>query len=338
MTLSNYSKVFLPAIEKTLQDSIAGFFPEKRYKNLRHMMAYHLGWEGEGSGLAAQGKRIRPQVVLLCCEAAGGKWQNALPAAAAVELVHNFSLIHDDIEDRSELRHGRKTNWAKWGESQAVNTGDAMFTLANLTLFGLKNTLPSDKILAASDLLQTICFQLTCGQFLDISYEISKSIPMDDYWKMIEGKTAALLAGSAQLGALVGGASNSQQQAYYRFGNSLGLAFQAQDDALGIWGDEAMLGKSTESDLVNGKKTLPVVYALDRNGPFAERWLAGPIMAAEIPQLAVQLRVEGAEEFTFFQVDRLTKEALNALLEAGYDSDARKALEELAMNLLRRTY
>jgi len=338
MTLSQYSKVFLPAIEKALQDSIAGFFPDKRYENLRHMMAYHLGWEGDGRGLAAQGKRIRPQVVLLCCEAAGGKWQNALPAAAAVELIHNFSLIHDDIEDRSDLRHGRKTIWAKWGDAQAVNTGDAMFTLANLTLLGLNNSLPAEKVLAAGDLLQQTCFELTQGQFLDISSEGEDLIPIDDYWPMIGGKTAALLAGSAKLGAMVGGASEAQLQAFHRFGYSLGLAFQAQDDALGIWGNAALLGKSIQSDLIDGKKTLPVVFALQKNGLFAKRWLAGPITVDEIAQLAEQLRSEGAEEFTLSQVDRLTGEALGALYEAVYDSDTRKVLEELATKLLQRTY
>ena len=301
------------------------------------MMAYHLGWEGDGSGPIAQGKRIRPQVVLLCCEAAGGKWRNALPAAAAIELIHNFSLIHDDIEDHSDLRRGRMTVRAKWGDAQAVNTGDAMFTLANLTLLGLNNTQPAETVLAAMELLQQICFELTQGQFLDISYEGEKSIPISDYWPMIGGKTAALIAGSAQMGALVGGASEVQQQAFYRFGYSLGLAFQAQDDALGIWGDASLLGKSTKSDLVDGKKTLPVVYALEKNGPFAKRWLTGPIMMEEIAQMAEQLRLEGAEEFTLSEVDRLTGDALNALQDAAYDSDARKALEELATNLLQRT-
>ncbi|HWQ05247.1 MAG TPA: polyprenyl synthetase family protein [Longilinea sp.] len=338
MTLSQYSKEILPAIEKALQDSVAGFFLDKRYENLRRMMAYHLGWEGAGSGLTAQGKRIRPQVVLLCCEAAGGKWQNALPAAAAIELIHNFSLIHDDIEDHSDLRHGRMTIWAKWGEAQAVNTGDAMFTLANLTLMDLKNTLPADKVLAAMELLQRTCFDLTRGQFLDISYEGKKSIQLRDYWPMIGGKTAALLASSAQLGALIGEANEAQQKAFYHFGYSLGLAFQAQDDVLGIWGDDAFLGKSTKSDLVNGKKTLPVLYALNNNGPFAKRWWSGPLKSGEIASLAEQLRLEGAKEYCLAQVDRLTGEALSALNDAIHESEARKTLYELAMNLLQRTY
>lgn len=338
MALKEYSAQFLPAVEQALRESVDRHFTETRYANLRSMMAYHLGWEGEGSGPAAQGKRIRPQLVLLCSAAAGGNWREALPAAAAVELVHNFSLIHDDIEDRSELRRGRKTVWTLWGEAQAINTGDSMLMLAHLALLDLETALGTGKTLAATRLLQTVCFELTEGQFLDISNESERGISLDDYWSMVGGKTATLLAGCAQLGALTAGADEQRQQAFRRFGYSLGLAFQAQDDALGIWGDAALLGKSTESDLVSGKKTLPVVYALSKGGPFARRWLAGPVKAEEAPALAGQLRSEGAEAFTLEQTERLTTEALAALREAVVESEAGDALEELAKKLLRRTH
>ncbi len=338
MAYKEFSAQFLPAVETALHEMVDRYFQEDRYSSLRQMMAYHLGWEGEGSGVKAQGKRIRPQITLLCCAASGGNWRDALPAAAGVELIHNFSLIHDDIEDRSEVRHGRKTVWAKWGEAQAINTGDAMFTLAHLALIDLEKTLPAERTLAAEKLLQETCLDLTQGQFLDISFETARSIPVEDYWPMVAGKTASLLAGSAQLGSLVGGADPNRQQAFYRFGHSIGLAFQAQDDALGIWGDAALLGKSTDSDLVTGKKTLPVVYGLVKNNAFAKRWLAGPITIEEVPQLAEELRDEGAKEFTLAQADRLTSEALQALHEAIIEPTAGLALEELALNLLKRTH
>ncbi|GAP14980.1 geranylgeranyl pyrophosphate synthase [Longilinea arvoryzae] len=336
MAYKQFSAQFLPAVETALHSLLEQHFQQDRYADLRYMMAYHLGWEGEGSGARAQGKRIRPQITLLCCAAAGGDWHNAIPAATAVELIHNFSLIHDDIEDRSELRHGRKTVWAKWGEAQAINTGDAMLTLAHLALIDLDRSLPAVKTLAAAELLQTTCLDLTRGQFLDISFETKRSIPVEDYWPMVGGKTAALLAGCAKLGSLVGGADEDRQDAFYRFGYSLGLAFQAQDDALGIWGDAALLGKSIESDLVSGKKTLPVVFALVKNNAFAQRWLAGPITIEEVPQLAEELRDEGAKEFTLAQADRLTTEALEALHEAVSEPTAGQALEELALDLLKR--
>lgn len=338
MNFQEYSDQFLPLIELTLRQAVFDRLNEPRYHELRSMMAYHLGWEGESSGPRAQGKRIRPQLLLLCIAAAGGNWRDGLPASAAVELIHNFSLIHDDIEDRSELRHGRTTVWAKWGEAQAVNTGDAMFTLAFQTLTKLSATLPAERVLAALQLLQEVCFQLTQGQFLDISYESSRSIPLADYWAMVGGKTAALLAGCAQIGGLIGGAEPVRQQAFHRFGYALGLAFQAQDDALGIWGDAALIGKSTESDLLSGKKTLPVVFALERGGDFANRWLEGPVRQDEIVHLAEQLRREGAEEYTLAEAERLTRAALDALDEAVVNLEAGAALQELAQRLLRRAY
>ena len=338
MTLQEYSDLFLPAIEKALQTAVFESMDAPRFDGLREMIAYHLGWEGEGSGPGAQGKRIRPQLLLLCSAAAGGDWRDALQSAAAVELIHNFSLIHDDIEDRSETRHGRLTVWAKWGGAQAVNTGDAMFALAFQTLARTSVTLPADQVLSAINILQNACFELTQGQFLDISYETSRTIPFADYWAMVGGKTAALLAGCAQIGGLVGGAEEARQQAFYRFGYSLGLAFQAQDDALGIWGDVALLGKSTESDLMNGKKTLPVVFALEQGGEFSRRWLAGPIRQDEVAPLAELLRHEGAEDYTLAEAKRLTQAALQALDQAAENRGAGAALRELAQRLLRRGY
>ncbi len=136
MTLNKLIDIYHPAIENSLQKAV-GSIDEPNLSELNHMMAYHLGWEGEGSGTIATGKRIRPILVLLTAQAAGGNWLYALPGAAAVELIHNFSLIHDDIEDNSPLRRGRPTLWAKWGIPQSINTGDAMFTLAHLTLLQL---------------------------------------------------------------------------------------------------------------------------------------------------------------------------------------------------------
>jgi geranylgeranyl diphosphate synthase, type I len=133
MIMREYLQAMRPAVETELQQFINRTLPGE-YPEIHQMMAYHLGWEGEGAGPEAQGKRIRPLLVLLAAEAAGGMWQKALPAAAAVELLHNFSLIHDDIQDNSPLRRNRPTVWVKWGTAQAINAGDVMFTLAFMAI------------------------------------------------------------------------------------------------------------------------------------------------------------------------------------------------------------
>ncbi len=307
----------------------------ERYRHLRYMMAYHLGWEGEGAGPKASGKRVRPILVLLTAAAAGGDWRAALPAAAAVELLHNFSLIHDDIEDNSATRRGRPTVWKLWGIPQAVNTGDAMFTLANTAILRLE--LPPERTLQAARIFQRACLRLTQGQFLDISYEEARSLPLEAYWPMVGGKTAALLAACTELGALCAGAPPETQEAYREFGEKLGLAFQALDDELGIWGDEALTGKSAASDLLEGKKSLPVLYGLAQEGEFARRWMAGPLTPAEIPALAARLEAEGARAYTQETAARLTDEALAALGRADPQGEAAESLRALARRLLGRS-
>ena len=227
----------MPAIEKELKKSIKrieGPF----YFELQRMMSYHMGWEGDGnSTVAGGGKRICPLLVLLTTAAAGGDWQLALPAASSVELIHNFSLLHDDIEDNSPLRRGRPTVWVKWGVPQAINTGDAMFSMAHLEMFNLEKMVPPIVTLEAAKIIQNTCLNLTQGQYLDISYEGRADLGIEDYYPMISGKTGALIAACTELGALVAEVDKNIQAYYRSFGLNLGLAFQALDDLLGIWGD-----------------------------------------------------------------------------------------------------
>lgn len=251
--LEDFSAACLPEIEAELHSAVAPAGGE-RLSELHHILSYHLGWEGDGAGPAASGKRIRPLLLLLVTCAAGGDRTRALPAAAGIELIHNFSLIHDDIQDGSELRRARPTVWKIWGIPQAINAGDCMFTLAHRSMLNLQRHLPADVTLQCAQILQDACLELTQGQYLDISYEDRLDLTLEDYWAMTSGKTAALLAACAEIGALCAGAEASVCTAYRRFGQALGLAFQAEDDLLGIWGDAALTGKSTESDLVTGKK------------------------------------------------------------------------------------
>lgn len=335
MSLHEDMQVMRPAIEAELRGFIDRVLPS-HYPELHAMVNYHMGWEGEGAGSEAQGKRIRPLLVLLSTQAAGGDWRKALPAAVAVELLHNFSLVHDDIQDNSELRHNRPTVWIKWGMPQAINTGDVLFTLAFLAIQDLSETLPPQDVLLASRILKNTCLSLTEGQYLDISYEDRPTLPLEAYWPMVSGKTSALLACCCELGALVAGAGEDRRTAFHDYGNALGLAFQVLDDWLGIWGDVALTGKSAESDLVSGKKSLPVLFAIAQKGPFARRWTQGDILPEEVPHLADMLRAEGAYTYTLETAERLTDQALEALNRAAVAQPDLQSIHELTHNLLRR--
>ena len=335
MIENTMKEVLLATLELDLKKTIERI-DRDQYPLLVSMMAYHLGWEGENAGPKATGKRLRPQLVLLTCSAAGGDWEVALPAAVAVELIHNFSLLHDDIEDRSPLRRGRPTVWKKWGIPQAINTGDAMFSLAHLSMLELEKTTSIKVSLDASKIIQNACLALTKGQFLDISYEDKDEISIDDYWLMIGGKTAALISTCTELGALISGAKQDIVENYCTFGYNLGLAFQVLDDLLGIWGDSFKIGKSNTSDLVTRKKTLPILYGLQNNQAFADRWKQGKIEPDEVADIARQLEAEGARSYTKEAANRLTQTALESFYKAKPSGEAGEILEELTNSLLNR--
>jgi geranylgeranyl diphosphate synthase type I len=300
------------------------------------MLTYHMGWTGQGAGPEATGKRIRPLLLLLSAAACGADWEPALPAAAAVELVHNFSLVHDDIQDNSDRRRGRPTTWVKWGAPMAINVGDALFVMSNQAIIDLKENYPAETVVRAAEILHNTCLDLTRGQFLDMSYEERNDLGVDDYWPMVAGKTAALLSACCHIGALLGGADEAKQEAYRSFGHYLGLAFQVQDDILGIWGNESMTGKSAASDLVEGKNSLPVLAGLTANGKFAARWNQGPIRANEVEDVARLLSNEGGYSTAYEASRQMTDLALLNLYEADTQGEAGAALFELVDKLLKR--
>ena len=334
-SIDGITQTYLDAIEDELQQAV------KRANNfgntkLHDMLAYHMGWQGDRKIVESRGKRIRSLLVLSSCSAAGGDWTRALPGATAVELIHNFSLIHDDIEDRSPLRRGRPTIWKKWGIPQAINTGDAMFALAHLEAVRLAETVSPSIALKAVELLQSTCLHLTQGQYLDLSYEARNDLSIDDYWQMVEGKTAALIAACTELGALAAYGDDKVCSLYHKFGRMLGLAYQVQDDLLGIWGNSSLTGKSIKSDLVTGKITLPVLYGLSKAGKFAARWENGPIRTDEVTELRNLLEIEGGKEFAQSQASRLVNEALSSLEEAHPSGSAGEALVNLAVSMVNR--
>ena len=335
MSLKNFTESMLPAIETELQRIVARL-DEPRTRPFHEMLTYHMGWSGADSGPEATGKRIRPLLVLLSCTSCEAEWQSALPAAASIELIHNFSLVHDDIQDGSDLRRGRLTVWKKWGMPQAINVGDALFILAHQAMLETKAIFPPETALRTGAIIHEACLALSIGQFLDISYEKRADLTIEDYWPMISGKTATLLSACTQIGALLGGADEAAQESYRSFGHYLGLAFQVQDDYLGIWGDSALTGKSSESDLAAGKKSLPVLFGLAKKGPFSRRWSEQSVRPEEVGPLAEQLAAEGAKLFTQETADQMTDLALQSLRAADPQGDASDALFELANILLNR--
>lgn len=327
--------VLLSHIELELQRQISRL-DQPHTKHFHAMLTYHMGWTGEGAGPEATGKRIRPLLVLLTTAAYGADWQSALPAAAAVELVHNFSLVHDDIQDNSPKRRGRDTVWRKWGAPMAINAGDALFVLSNQAIIDLKEKYSAEVVLKAAEILHNTCLDLTRGQFLDMSYEERTDLSVEDYWPMIAGKTSALLSACCQIGALLGGANQEMQEAYRSFGHYLGLAFQVQDDILGIWGDEKLTGKSAASDLVEGKNSLPVLAGLRKKGRFAERWAQGPIKPEEVEEVARLLASEDGYGYAKETSIQMTDMAINSLRGADPQGEAGEALFELTNRLLNR--
>jgi geranylgeranyl diphosphate synthase type I len=242
---------------------------DSRPAPLYDMMRYHFGWaDKKGNPVqSSSGKALRPSLCLFSCEAVGGDYRKALPAAAALELIHNFSLIHDDIQDNDRERRHRATVWTIWGKAQAINAGTAMRILANSALWRLRGDGVSwQKQAYLGERLDEISLKLIEGQYLDIAYEDRFDISVEDYLTMISGKTAALISGSMEVGAFLGGDRALWVEGFSEVGRNLGLAFQIRDDILGIWGDEKDTGKSAGNDIRRRKKSFPVVYALEHVG------------------------------------------------------------------------
>jgi geranylgeranyl diphosphate synthase type I len=223
------------------------------------MVAYHMGWiDRDGRPQeAASGKMVRPALCLWACEACGGAVEDALSAAATLEWVHNFTLVHDDIQDGDRERRGRETVWAVWGWQQGINAGDALFARAFATLAG-EGTHP-DRRLRAVRLIADAVLVVVEGQSLDLRFEGKPDTPLRSYMRMIRCKTGALIGASLETGAVMAGAEPQLRARLRHAGLLLGIAFQMRDDWLGTWGDSATTGKSASGDLGRGKLSYPIV-------------------------------------------------------------------------------
>jgi geranylgeranyl diphosphate synthase type I len=323
----------LPAMEK----AVARLDPATRA-----VAEYHLGWtEADGTPRpGGAGKGVRPTLALLSAEAAGAPAEVGVPGAVAVELVHNFSLLHDDVMDHDRERRHRATVWALWGESSAILTGDAMQALATEVLIEA----PSPFASAAARELMLATRELIRGQVEDLSFETRAVVGLEECLEMADGKTGALLAASSCIGAILAGADECVVDALRQNGRHLGAAFQLVDDLLGIWGAPALTGKPVLSDLRARKKSLPVTYVLGHGGADGEElaeWYAAERPADGdaddvLRQVAALIERAGGRAWALAEADRQLRLAEAALDRVAIPAGPRAELAELAGYLTRR--
>jgi geranylgeranyl diphosphate synthase, type I len=302
------------------------------------MIRYHLGLDGVDG---PRGKRMRPLLGLLAYASIAGEHTRALPGAAAVELGHNFSLVHDDIEDGDVERRHRPTLWAVHGVAQAINTGDLIFSLSRVALHRLTDLgFPDRTVLRLMRLYDETCVALCEGQYIDIATSASDDpMTVELYFDMIGRKTAALIAGSIEAGAVLATDDDEVISRYRRFGWALGLAFQLNDDLLGIWGLEDQTGK-VPTDVARHKKTLPVLYAFEHADPVDRNRLATLYRLTDptepdILEIVAILDRTGAQAYTRTEAQRWRDTCLAELdgLEA-VDSAAREQLRGIITSVI----
>lgn len=307
------------------------------HPEFKEMLQYQMGWTGQDAGKTAQGKRLRPLILLLSAHTAGGDWTQVLAASAAVELMHNFSLIHDDIQDQSPMRRGRKTIWVKWGTAQAINAGDAMLGLASLTLMNEGEFFAENLVMKASQIFQQTLLELTRGQYLDLAYENAGDLGMEDYSLMVGGKTGALLSCCMELGAIFGGASETQTKQMALYGRTVGKAFQIQDDWLGIWGKDKDTGKPSSADLIERKKSYPILLGLNHQKKFHELWHQTAIIDSHnVQDFTRLLEEENVKSETEAEFARIYHEAAALFNEINFNEERKKPLAGLVDSILIR--
>jgi geranylgeranyl diphosphate synthase type I len=300
--------------------------------DLRAVAAQHFGWDEGG------GKAVRPALALASAAAAGAPPETGVDGAVAVELVHNFSLLHDDIMDRDEERHHRPTAWTVFGEARAILAGDALANLATQVL--LQKGTP--EAMRAATLLADATARMIAGQSEDMSREGRVGVRIEEVVAMHAAKTGALLSCASAIGAVLAGASDDMVARLGAFGMQVGIAFQAVDDQLGIWGRPELTGKPTWNDLRQRKSSLPVVAALDTDCAEAGRLrelLSQPERTeAEIAEAAELVEACGGRRYAAEEAERRLQAALRELERANPEPDAREELEGLARFIVEREF
>lgn len=318
---------------------------------LRPLASYHLGWTDE-NGLETggdQGKGVRPALALLSAEAVGKPAETGIIGAIAIELVHDFSLIHDDVIDNDTERRHRSTVWSLFGTGQAIILGDALNALAmrivlDPTLIGIRPATEKDipHLAAAAKCLADATAAMISGQALDMAFEHFNEIDVAGCLAMEAGKTGALLGCASSIGAILAGAEEKQITVLERYGIELGMAFQAIDDILGIWGDPLTTGKQTFSDLRQHKKTLPVAIALTSKSKHANE-LSKLLLEEELNEFEIERAAElieqcGGKEAAMTEAKRRFESSLAVLEKASLDSYAKSELINVAHFVIDRKF
>ncbi|MDO5822299.1 MAG: short chain isoprenyl diphosphate synthase IdsA [Methanosphaera sp.] len=319
MDVMEILKAYAEEIDVVIDDSLSKLEPESLYESSEYL-------------IKAGGKKFRPALTLLSCQAVGGKPEKALKAAAAIELTHTFSLIHDDIMDNDDTRRGKPAVHKVWGEPLAILAGDSLFAKSfELLSQSAEDNIAYERVVDALQVLTNSCINICEGQALDMAFEDTFNVTKDEYMNMIYKKTGDLITASTTIGAIMGGASSNEIQALRTYGKQIGLAFQIQDDYIDLTGDES-IGKPVGSDLVEGKKTLMVVYALEKANKEDHDRLVELLEANDesiIPEAMEILEKYGAINYARSKAYDCVIESKQALSILP-DSDAKDALFKLA--------
>jgi geranylgeranyl diphosphate synthase type I len=322
-------------VRPVIQERLERLSPE-----LRRVAAYHFGFtDADGRRSAVDGgKAIRPTLALLSAEAAGVAIEVGIPGAVAVELVHNFSLLHDDVMDQDRERRHRETAWALFGVGQAIVAGDALLALAHRVL--LED--PTPERVGADASLTEATARMIQGQSQDLAFESRAGVSLEECVEMCANKTGALLAAAASIGAILAGAPERAVRGLAAFGLHLGQAFQAIDDVLGIWGRPDVTGKPAANDLRQHKKTLPVVAAIATRSPQGARLEAllakGNIGESEVAEAVGLIETAGGRAWAMDEADRQLQEALTALDGAAVAPGPKEQLIEVARFVTTRDF
>lgn len=319
MDVMEILKAYAEEIDVVIDDSLSKLEPESLYESSEYL-------------IKAGGKKFRPALTLLSCQAVGGKPEKALKAAAAIELTHTFSLIHDDIMDNDDTRRGKPAVHKVWGEPLSILAGDSLFAKSfELLSQSAEDNIAYERVVDALQVLTNSCINICEGQALDMAFEDTFNVTKDEYMNMIYKKTGDLITASTTIGAIMGGASSNEIQALRTYGKQIGLAFQIQDDYIDLTGDES-IGKPVGSDLVEGKKTLMVVYALEKANKEDHDRLVELLEANDesiIPEAMEILEKYGAINYARSKAYDCVIESKQALSILP-DSDAKDALFKLA--------